>query len=77
MSPLRLLILIALAWLAWRLLSRILRPPTAQPRGGSARGDNRGGDKDFLPLTRCSVCGTYILQSGTGSATICERCRTR
>ena len=68
MGLMRLLLLFALGWFAWRLLSRALNPPTASPRGDAA------GGHDYQPLTRCSVCGTHNPQPVSGAAPICERC---
>ncbi len=69
MSLFRLLLLFALGWFAWRLLSRALNPPP--PPSGSA------SDNDYQRLTRCSVCGTYIPQSANGAAPVCEACRRK
>lgn len=67
MGLLRLLLLIALALIAWRVLARALLPTApAPPRGGA----------DYLPLTRCKVCGAHIPQPENGAAPVCERCRS-
>jgi hypothetical protein len=68
MSPFRILVLLALGWLVWRLLRRALQPPAETKR-------NR--PDDALTLTRCERCGTYIPQSPGSTAAICERCRSK
>jgi hypothetical protein len=65
----RLILLAALIWFAWRLLSRALRGPHKRPTPG-------GKDQDYLPLTRCTRCGAHIPQP-VGTPAICERCRSR
>ncbi|HZP12739.1 MAG TPA: hypothetical protein VFB36_09990 [Nevskiaceae bacterium] len=70
MGLLRLLALLAIGWFIWRWLLRAAlsaRPsPPAPP-----------GKDDYLPLTKCAICGAHIPQPQNNAAPICERCRSR
>lgn len=70
MGVLRLLLLLTIAWIVWRFFLRALLAPGAQQRRGT-------GEQDYLPLTRCSVCGVHIPQPQGNAASVCERCSTR
>jgi hypothetical protein len=70
MGMLRLLLLLVIAWIVWRLVARALRASVGTPAPSK-------GDPDYVPLTRCGVCGAHIPQPAGGLAPICERCRSR
>lgn len=64
---LQLLLLIALAYVAWRLLRRALQPP---------RGPGAGeGPPRFEPTARCARCGTHVPREQLDAAGACARCR--
>lgn len=67
---LQLLILAALAWVAWRLIRNALapRPGPGRPDGGEA--------PRFEPTARCAKCGTHVPRAQLDAAGLCERCRT-
>ena len=72
MGLVRFLLLFAIAWLIWRVLLRpVLSPPTEPPRQRQTR------DQDYLPLTKCAICGAHIPRPSSNAAPICERCRSR
>jgi hypothetical protein len=62
---LQLLLLIALAYIAWRLLRRALAPPR-EPESGRPR---------FEPTARCGRCGTHVPAAELADG-LCARCRT-
>lgn len=68
MNLFRLLLLIAAAWLVWRLLrglrvhvSRIEPPKAASP-------------ETFEPMARCSRCGVHQPAQSLSSAGLCGKC---
>jgi len=63
----QLLLLIALAVIAWRLLRRALAPPAPPPREDAAA---------FEPTARCARCGTHVPRAQLDAAGACARCRT-
>lgn len=60
---LQLLLLLALAYFAWRLLRRALAKP-AEPEAPR-----------FEPTARCTRCGTHVPRSDVDAAGLCPRCR--
>lgn len=58
-----LLLLLALAYAAWRLLRRALAPPREPepPR--------------FEPTARCAKCGTHVPSAELDASGACARCR--
>jgi hypothetical protein len=60
---LSLLLLVLLAYVAWRLLRRALQPPRepAPPR--------------FEPTARCARCGTHVPAAQLDAAGLCTHCR--
>lgn len=62
---LQLLLLIALAWVAWRLVRKALAPP---PTGD-------GAPPQFEPTARCAKCGTHVPRTELDAAGTCSRCR--
>lgn len=63
---LQLLLLLALAYVAWRLLRRALAPP----REPGAEPPPR-----FEPTARCANCGTHVPRDQLDAAGACARCR--
>ena len=63
---LQLLLLLALAYIAWRLLKRALAPPR-EPGPGA-------GPPRFEPTARCARCGTHV-PAAELEAGACARCR--
>lgn len=61
---LQLLLLIALAVIAWRLVRKALAPP---PDGGA--------QPKFEPTARCARCGTHVPREQLDAAGACARCR--
>jgi hypothetical protein len=61
---LALLLLLALAYVAWRLLQRALAKPREPepPR--------------FEPTARCTRCGTHVPHAQLDAAGLCTRCAT-
>lgn len=58
-----LLLLVALALVAWRLLRRATAaPPDAAPQR-------------FEPTARCARCGTHVPREQLDAVGACERCR--
>jgi len=64
---LQLLLLVALAVIAWRLLRKALAPPPA-----AGVGENR----EFEPTARCARCDTHVPRGELDAAGLCARCRT-
>jgi len=60
-----LLLLIALAVIAWRVLRQALGPPAA-PSGEAPK---------FEPTARCAKCGTHVPRDQLDAAGLCARCR--
>ena len=58
-----LLLLVALALIAWRLLRGALGPPPAQDA------------PKFEPTARCARCGTHVPRDQLDAAGTCARCR--
>ena len=70
MGLLRLLLLLAVGWFIWRAVLRGAiatrpSPPRTDP------------PEDYLPLTKCAICGAHIPRPSNNAAPICERCRSR
>jgi hypothetical protein len=63
---LQLLLLIALAYVAWRLVRKALAPPAAP-------GD--AAPPQFEPTARCTKCGTHVPRAELDAAGTCSRCR--
>lgn len=61
----QLLLLIVLAYIAWRLLRRALAPPQ---KSGEPQ-------QRFEPTVRCTRCGTHV-PAAEIDAGVCARCRT-
>jgi len=59
-----LLLLIALAFIVWRVLRQALAPPP--PAGDAPR---------FEPTGRCEKCGTHVPREQLDTAGLCARCR--
>jgi hypothetical protein len=58
------LLLLALAYVAWRLLQRALAAPReAEP-------------PRFEPTARCARCGTHVPRAQLDAAGLCTRCAT-
>jgi hypothetical protein len=55
------LLLLALAYFAWRVLRRAVPPPDAPP--------------SFEPTARCAKCGTHVPRADVDAAGLCPRCR--
>lgn len=64
----RLLILIGLAAIVWRLVRNALAP---NPGPGAAAGDT----PQFEPTARCARCGTHVPRGQLDAAGVCQRCR--
>lgn len=64
MRLLQILLLIALAWVAWRLIRKALAPPPS-----------RTEPPEFQPTARCTQCGTHVPRAQLNANGICERCR--
>lgn len=68
---LQLLLVVVLAFIAWRLLrqwaARWLLPPET-PREPS-------NDASFEPTARCKRCGTHVPRSELDDTQTCARCR--
>ena len=66
----RLLLLIGLAAIVWRLVRNALTPPpatgAAPPTGDAPR---------FEATGRCAKCGTHVPRAQLDAAGICQRCR--
>ncbi|MBI2383584.1 MAG: hypothetical protein HYV18_05905 [Gammaproteobacteria bacterium] len=65
MSLLRILLILAAAYIAWRLLQRLfpgLQPPPGRP------------PREFETMARCTKCGTYVPQGTLNSRGLCGRC---
>jgi hypothetical protein len=75
MGLLRLLILFAICWFVWRLLMRAV--VSSSPAAPPPRAGEQAQDHDYLPLTKCAICGAHIPQPSNNAAPICERCRSR
>ena len=60
-----LLLLIALAFVVWRVLRNALAPPAA-PADAAPR---------FEPTGRCEKCGTHVPRDQLDAAGHCARCR--
>jgi hypothetical protein len=64
----RLLLLIGLAAIVWRLVRNALAPPSsAGPHPDAAPG--------FEPTARCARCGTHVPRTQLDPAGLCPRCR--
>ena len=59
---LQLLILIALAFVIWRLVRKMLAPPAQPP------------PPEFEPTARCAQCGTHVPRTELNAAGVCRRC---
>jgi hypothetical protein len=59
------LLLIALAFVVWRLLRGALAPPAS-----------REAPPEFEPTARCARCGTHVPRTQLDAAGACARCRT-
>jgi hypothetical protein len=66
----RLLLLIGLAAVVWRLVRNALAPPPASGAASGAR-DAQG----FEATGRCAKCGTHVPRAQLDAAGICQRCR--
>ena len=64
MNILRLLLLVAAAWLIWRIVRR-----------GRAQLEQRRKPADeFEPMARCAQCGTFLPARSLDAAGKCGRC---
>lgn len=57
------LLLVALAFVAWRLVRRALAPPSEPP-------------PTFEPTARCARCGTHVPRAQLDATGACARCRS-
>jgi len=64
----QLLLLVALAFIVWRLIRNALAPPPG-PGGGEA-------PPRFEPTARCDRCGTHVPRAELDAAGLCARCRS-
>src|SRR5581483_7646249 len=70
MGLIRLFLLLAVGWFIWRFLLRAAlgaRPSPPPPPG----------KEDYLPLTKCAICGAHIPRPQSNAAPIGERCLSR
>lgn len=61
----RLLLLAALAWIAWRLFQYLIRAQKLQ---------QRPPPEQFEPMARCSQCGTHLPAKALTRDGRCGRC---
>ncbi|HEY1075675.1 MAG TPA: PP0621 family protein [Fontimonas sp.] len=69
MTFLRILLLVAAAWLVWRIFRQVraqLQAPTAP--------QNDVRDDHFEPMARCAQCGTHMPAKVLNSKGTCGRC---
>lgn len=70
---LQILLLLALIWIAWRMLRAFL-----SSRGGADRRDaDRRETPRFEPIARCGKCGTHVPREQLDPAGVCQRCAQR
>ena len=62
MNIFRLLLLLAAAYLIWRLWRHFSTTPATPPQ------------TDYLPTTRCSKCGAHVAAETLSSGGLCGRC---
>lgn len=65
MNILRLLIIVAAAWLVWRIVKQVR---SQLPRQNPPPGDL------YEPMARCAKCGTHLPAKALNSAGLCGRC---
>ena len=58
---LQILLLLALAWLLWRVVKNLLAPRAPPP-------------PEFQPVARCASCGTHVPREQLDAAERCPRC---
>lgn len=63
---LQILLLLALAWLIWRVVRNLL----------AARLDSRA-TPEFEPAARCIKCDTHVPRTQLDAAGLCARCTTK
>lgn len=65
MNILRLLIIMAAAWLVWRIVKQVRGqlPPRNPPTGDL-----------YEPMARCTKCGIHLPAKALNSAGLCGRC---
>lgn len=61
---LQILLLLALAWLLWRVVKNLLAPRAPAP-------------PEFQPVARCASCGTHVPREQLDAAERCPRCATK
>jgi hypothetical protein len=64
MRVLQVILLLALAWVVWRLVRRALAPPP-----------NRTEPPEFEPTARCAQCGTHVPRTQLDAHGVCRHCR--
>lgn len=62
MNLFRFLLLLAAAYLAWRLWQRFFVTPAAPPKD------------EYLPTARCAKCGAHVAAGSLSSQGYCGRC---
>ncbi|ULQ45333.1 hypothetical protein JN531_009350 [Flagellatimonas centrodinii] len=68
----RLLLIAAAAWIVWRLAGIALRQ--LEQRSKQAPPDATEDDPPFVPMTRCSRCGTHLPRTDVDDDGCCTRC---
>jgi hypothetical protein len=69
MNLFRLLLLLALVWIVWRLLAPRLRAASRRPvQPDIARPEN------YEPMSQCAKCGTYLPAKALSREGRCGRC---
>ena len=62
---LQILLLLALAWIAWRMVRAMLAPRSGSERREAPR---------FTPTARCARCGTFVPRDQLDADGICSSC---
>lgn len=65
MNLLRLLLLVAAAWLIWQVARQVRRQLSQRPPEI---------ENDFEPMARCARCGTHLPAKSLNSNGLCGRC---
>lgn len=66
MNIFRVLIVLAAAWLIWRIVRQV--------RAQLSRRDPAPPPDAYEPMARCAKCGTYLPLKSLNSAGLCGRC---
>ncbi len=68
MTFLRILLLVAAAWLVWRIFRQVRAQLQQQPPPGDVR------DELYEPMAQCAKCGTHMPEKTLNSKGTCGRC---